>query len=207
MKLEDWLPELVGELERWSHLGDRRFDTGGRFIGHLPQQGEFAWLHRLYPPQELSELHSVEQAIGGPIPDSFVELLLYMNGCWLFYPLLSIFGNILRFDRNSIEFRMQPISLRYGNTWERARNLSEGAVCIGRLTGYRLLCPYYISADGSVRLVRSNDGAYVAAEWPSLGEMLVWEVRRLGILHDDQGNLTVSRHEIWPERARGWDSR
>lgn len=122
MKLEEWLPELLGELERWSHLGDRRFDTGGRVIGRLPAQGERAWLHRLYPPLELNELPLVEPAIGRKIPSSFTELLLFMNGCASFFRLLSIFGYITRLKRNASGLRMQPISLDYGNSVERAQS-------------------------------------------------------------------------------------
>lgn len=200
----EWLPALAGELERWSHLGDRRFDTGGRVIGYMPDKVELAWLHRLRPPLDVADLVAAERALDSPLPEPFRAFLQVMNGASFFFRLISIYGHVARLSREPSALG-QSISLRYGNVVERAVYLPEGVLCIGSLAGQSIACRYYMMPDGSVRLTRSHDGSLVAAEWGGFGDMLLAEVRRLGALHKDRGDLTAGAHEIWPEAARGWD--
>lgn len=200
----EWLPALVGEVEEWSHLGNRRFDTGGRVVGHLPDKGDLAWLHRLYPPLDLADVVETERALDRQIPEPFRAFLQVMNGGRFFLHLFSINGHVARLSRKPSALG-QPISLQYGNVVGRAKNLPEGAFCVGSLAGQKIVCYYYMMPDGSVRLTRSHDGSLVAAEWGGFGTMLLAEIRRLGAFHDDLGNPTVGAHEIWPRAARDWD--
>ncbi|MDX6750491.1 hypothetical protein SH611_11790 [Geminicoccaceae bacterium 1502E] len=203
--LDECLAGVARELERWAHLGNEAPEPGGRLIAHLPHKAPLFWMHRLYPALDEERIAALEEELEREVPGSFRDLLLRMNGARLFCPFLNIFGGDTSRRRDPTYVMGEPISLRYGNVIERARNLPSVAFCIGSMVGNAIACRYYLFGDGTVRLVRQHDASHVAAEWPDIQTMLLAETQRLGTLHDAEGETLVEAHEIWPDAAKSWD--
>ena len=202
---EHWYAKVIGHLERWSHLGDRQFDQGGRVIAHMPSIAERAYMHKLYRPLFEDEISEAESFIGQTIPKPFQEFLQLTNGIRLFNNILSLNGFIRKIDRDPYALPGQPISMEYGTVIGPPNDLPDGAFCFGGIVGYDVVGNLVLMPDLSVILINERDGTDIGASWPSFESMLLSEVDRLSSLHNDDGELLIDRWKVLPGKASDWD--
>jgi hypothetical protein len=196
-----WFPVLVKRLERWSHLGDRRFDTGGRVIGHVPIKGPNAYLHRLYPPLAATEIEEAEASLGRTIPTTFKNYLSASNGASVFFYTIAIYRYIKRLERKHKDVLGQPIGLRYGNVAERASGVGENDFCIGSITGKKLSGRLYMDSDGGICLFGSLRKKGKIVSWKSFGEMMLQLVDHIGCFYDSRGDADIEDQELLPAES------
>jgi hypothetical protein len=190
--LRDYLGELETRISReWGHLGEQVTASGTHCIGHLPQVGPAAWLHRFYAGCPEGELDAVEQSMGRRIPLAWRSVLNEHNGLGLFVARLFLAGVIPAGQRRRSIEDPQPFSLETVNGVKRPRGTvasSDDFVIGGRTVG--VPCVFLLRPDDSVMSV-TRDGSEVLSVWPSAEEMLAGEYVATCQMHDSEGRLVV----------------
>lgn len=178
--------------------------TGGHLFCHVPHVSDFAYLCRVYDPISLSVATQWFNDLDARPNAYFTFLTKAANGLRLMN--ISLRGVIGTFDRSVGPHAGQPISLDYGNRFERPPGLAATDLVIGGLTGWSSKGYYVMSANGTVRLVSAIDGEDVADQWPSLEAMLRAEIQRVAGLHDSSGRLLGSHTALMHPNGRRWET-
>lgn len=177
---------------------------GGHLFCHTPHVADFAYLGRVYDPISPSVATEWFNDSGAAPNAYFGFLTKAANGLRLMN--ISLRGVIGALDRSVGFHTGQPISLDYGNRFERPPGLAGTDIVIGGLVGWSSKGDYVMNADGAVRLVSTFDGEDVADQWPSLEAMLRAEVRRVAGLHDSSGQLLGSHTALMHPNGRRWET-
>lgn len=176
---------------------------GGVLLGPTPFVAPLAYLHRIYPPLAPVELRELAGAIGRPVGRYGDFLRDVGNGARLFN--LSLYGFVEQLSRE-VSGLGQPISLRYGNVVERPSGLADDELVIGGLVGWSSRGSFVLHASGAVSLVHRENGADVAARWPTLDAMLSAEIDRLLALHDRSGRAIAGSTVLMHPEGRRWET-
>jgi hypothetical protein len=172
-------------INKFEHLGKETTLAGVVLIGKAPSQGKHAWINKIYPSLNQSDIIEMEKTIGDSIPSEYEHFLMnYSNGLNVLLSTLSLYG--LRKQRGrSIEASQQPYSLITPNKSERPDNAKVNYFFIG---GYNW--------DGSLLYIDKNTGVVHCCQrydatsqksWPTFEDMIVSEIERLYNFFDDDG--------------------
>ncbi len=182
--MNDYLDEVMEIVLKAEQLGSRRLSTGVRLIGHVPHVAPEAYFHVLYPPLDDTQILTVEQQIERPLPSELKDFYAHTNGIKLFAYAMTIDGLRHSYVRTGDE-AWQPYSMDIPNVKERPRDADDSFVFIG---GYRWDgSTLGMSPDSPVVYRCARYTAEPINEWPSFGDMLVSEARRLSALFDENG--------------------
>ncbi|KYP13816.1 SMI1/KNR4 family protein [Flavihumibacter sp. CACIAM 22H1] len=172
-------------IEKYRTLGEQKLNDGTVLIGKAPHVAPHAWLNKLFPVLNLSQIKSIEQTIGAKIPEDYRDFLLnYSNGLKVFIDTLSLDGLRLKSGR-TLESAWQPYSIFTPNVEERIEGALSQHFFIG---GY--------SWDGSLLYIdrttnkvhRCNKNSIKPLNsWNNFQDMLIMELERLDLLFDDNG--------------------
>ena len=179
--------------------------NGGVLLCHKPFEAPMAYLHRIYPALSPQQLRALEHHLGRKAPRSYSEFLCSVgNGARLFE--ISLYGFVGQFLRDSTDPLGQPISLDYGNAFERPDGLDEDTFAIGGMVGWSSSGTLLMEPNGQVLLVHHRNGRDIAARWPGLDEMLEEEIARCSRLYDRAGRLLASATETMHPAGRKWET-
>lgn len=104
---------LLQLLSRWPHEEPLTDSTRVRLICHQPQNGVFAYLHRLYPGLPEQGIAGIEAIVGHSIPPRLRRFYMMTNGSRLFEGQVSVSGLVSDFSRDPS--RQFPISIEQTN--------------------------------------------------------------------------------------------
>jgi hypothetical protein len=184
----EWLRVFEQRVaEDWGHLGAQVTASGVRCVGHVPQVGRAAWLHRFYPGCPLSELDAAEQRTGVAIPGVWRETLLVLNGVGLFITKVSLRGVLSGNQNRRVIEDPLPISLENANTLERPSGPALRATDLvigGSSLGDGAL--YILREDETVTKTTRRGDTELAA-WQSVPDMIENEYQAVSKLHDREG--------------------
>ena len=126
------IEKLLELISPWG--GDQQLRDSGkvRLICHQPQNGVYAYLHRLYAGLSDAEIAGLEAAVGRSFPPRLREFYKATNGARLFEGQVSVSGLVRNFNRDPTS--QVPISIEQNNRvfasmrpeWHR-----QGYFCIG----------------------------------------------------------------------------
>ncbi len=189
MNTIDYLVALESRVAAdWRHLSVRTTASGVRCVGHVPQVGDLAWLHRFYPGISAAELDWSERRMGRPIPPAWRGVLQAMSGLTLFIGRVNLSGllpgGLMRRDPED----PGPFSIE-GNNGSTVRHgplvALEDFVIGGSSAGQG--ARYVLHPDQSVSKTDAQAVALLA-NWSSVPEMLDAEYRAFAALYDRDGN-------------------
>jgi hypothetical protein len=179
--------------------------NGGVLLCHKPFDAPMAYLHRIYPALSPEQLRALERDLGRTVPESYCDFLCSVgNGARLFE--ISLYGCVGNLRRDPTDPLGQPISLEYGNAFERPDGLDEETFAIGGMVGWSSSGTLVMEPTGEVLLVHHRDGRDIAARWPSLDAMLEDEIARCSHLYDRSGRLLVRATETMHPAGRKWET-
>jgi len=183
-----YLAELEARvIADWGHLSTQVTASGVRCVGHVPQVGPKAWLHRFYPGISASELDWSETRMGRPIPAPWREVLEAVAGVNVFIARISLDGLLPGgLMRRSVD-DPGPFSIEDENrTTAHPRALigPNDFVIGGSSTGSGSL--YLLHPDESVSKL-DRDGKERLAGWSSVEAMLDAEYSAVAAHHDRDG--------------------
>jgi hypothetical protein len=113
MSEEHGLDKLLQLLGRWSG-GEPLYDSAQvRLICHQPQDGLYAYLHRLYVGLSDADIAEIEASLGRAIPARLREFYKLTNGARLFEGQVSVSGLVSDFSRDPSKHL--PISIEQDN--------------------------------------------------------------------------------------------
>lgn len=104
---------LFNLLDRWSSDEDLRESGKVRLLCHQPQNGDLAYLHRLYPGLGSAQMEDLEAVIDHQIPRRLRDFYGLTNGLRLFEGQVSVSGLVKDFSRDP--YRPIPICIEQGN--------------------------------------------------------------------------------------------
>lgn len=113
MTNDDVAEDLLELLSRWSDDQSLRDRGRVRLICHQPQNGAYAYLHRLYAGLSESEMAEIETIVGQPIPRRLLDFYRATNGARLFEGQVSVSGLVRNFNRDPT--REIPICIEQDN--------------------------------------------------------------------------------------------
>ena len=177
--------------------------SGGYLLCATPHAGEFSYLGRIYHPVSLkltTEWAERQQIGKHPYLTFLTEAA---NG--LRFANISLYGVIEYIDRSVGLHVGQPISLDYGNVFDRPAGLGPDHIVIGSAVGWSSKGDYVMDQTGAVSLVNCLDACDIAAGWPNLSAMLIAEIGRVSELHDVDGQELVSATELMHPAGRRWE--
>ena len=180
-----YLAKLHELIERWSHLGVQVFGDGTRLIGHLPERGIGAYLHRLFGPLSEELIDSVEDTLNQPLPADLRAFYSYHNGC-------------LRrsYDRSDFDaMACNPFDIVVPTLVNFSRSPSGEGIAI---CGYEDRSCALLEPNGEVVRVLGGVSEGVANKWPSFGDWLVTEYERVEKLYDAAGRRLVGALDTPP---------
>jgi hypothetical protein len=178
--------------------------TGGYLFCHSPHEGEFAYLGRVYDPVSTKRAQVWFADLHQPGHPYFSFLTEVANG--LRVASISLYGVIGELDRSIGPGVGQPISLDYGNRFERPGNLDDSDVVVGGIVGWSSRGDFVMDEFGRVRLVHTLNGDDVADEWLSLEAMLRAELPRLARNYDAEGRLISTHTDLMHPSGRRWET-
>lgn len=182
-----------------------RIVEGGAVLVHQPDVGPFAYLCRVYDPAPSGIYQRWFEQYELSATPYRVFLTEVANGLRL--TSLSLFGVTgPQVDRSVTAGAGSPISLVYGNIYERPPGLTETDWVIGGVTGWSSRGSYVMDQTGGVRLVHAFDGIDVADAWPSLEAMIRAEATRVAANHDRDGGLLTSWTTVMHPNGRHWET-
>ena len=189
--------DLLKLISKFRAVNNRR-SAVAFFQTHVPWVGPEAYLNIIFEPASLEVLSNVGAKMRMPAP--LVELLAEHNGAILFSGALSWYGVV---DKGQLlnrtnRFSLPPFNIEAENrSWpppDRDRLLKIGGygfdgsgVCIDRQ---------------NLRILVFHRGAEEPyCSWPTLGDWLNNEIRRLSELFDVSGKRLVDESETLPSSA------
>ena len=178
--------------------------AGGYLFCHTPHVGQYAYLGRVYDPVATEQARAWFAEADNPANPYLSFVTGVANG--LHIANISLYGVIGQIDRSVGPGVGQPISLDYGNLFERPANLGDTDLVIGAIVGWSSSGAYVMDHDGAVRLVHSLNGDDVADEWPDLEAMLRAELTRLAKLHDPGGHQLSTYTDMMHPNGRHWET-
>jgi hypothetical protein len=104
---------LLQLLDRWSGNQPLRDNARVRLICRQPQNGAYAYLHRLYRGLDEEEIADIEATVGRSVPPRLREFYSVTNGARLFEGQVSVSGLVRDFSRDP--GREGPISIEQDN--------------------------------------------------------------------------------------------
>jgi hypothetical protein len=177
----DEVMEVVLDAER---LGSRRLSNGVHLVGHVPHVAPEAYYHVVYPPLADAHIATIEQQIQRRLPSELKDFYKRSNGMHLFAYAMAIDG-LRRGNVRTGDGAWQPFGMDVPNVKERPKDAGGSFVFFG---GYEWDgSTLGMSPDSPVVHRCAPQSARFINEWPSFGEMLVGEVRRLSALFDESG--------------------
>lgn len=105
--------KMLEMLSRWSGGQSLNDNRKVRLICHQPQNGAYAYLHRLYAGLSREEIIEIEDIVGQPIPPRLFNFYRETNGVRLFEGQVSLSGFVKNFNRDPA--REIPISIAQDN--------------------------------------------------------------------------------------------
>ncbi len=200
---------LLARLERWRTAGWVEHEGGGLQVGHVPDEGELAYLHTLYPGLSEDRLAQTEAAYDRLLPAEYRRFLGWANGAGFFRHLRLNGSHIRGMDREPIDRSGvgvgQTISLDYGNQTGWPAGAPYTAWVLGTVSGWSGQGYLLLRQDGGVTLCSKADATDVAASWNSFSDMLFSEFDRMAALVSDQGQRLAPHEHFLSELARRWE--
>jgi hypothetical protein len=180
----NYFDDVMTLILEWEPLGCRVAADGARLIGHVPHVAPEAYLHVVFPALDDEGIAQIAEQIGRSLPPDLEAFFRMANGIDLFSSSLCVDGlrgDYVRTDNDA----WQPFSISLINLDERPPDADDCHVFFG---GYNWDRSLLYLAPWSPKVYRcSPTTAEPLNEWPSLGHMLVSEVKRLALLFDRQG--------------------
>lgn len=183
------MKDIIEELMELDSEGSRTLPNGTRLIRYRESRepGDLMYLHGLYGPLDTNGIARLEEQIARNLPEPLKGLYLQANGLFLFAGSLKMTGLRGDYSRKADDSAWQPVSLEYGNTLDRAREIPSAWIAFG-------FYPYGDGADVSydetnnhIVATPRHKATPVLYQWPSLQEMLTSEVKRLSALYRQAG--------------------
>ncbi|CAG0971800.1 hypothetical protein ANRL3_01547 [Anaerolineae bacterium] len=190
-----WKRELAKACKRFESLGSQSLKNGARLIGHVPHFAPEGYLFEVFDGLGPRKLKQLETHAGRKLPKPLAEFYSEHNGMHLFAAVLSIYGLRESYVRRGDAAR-QPFDIDVANRHERPEGTPEEMVYFG-----------FYSWDGSQlamtcdspRVIRVKEPSMrVLNEWPTFDAILSSEIKRLSLLHDDQGRRISRKTRTTP---------
>jgi len=188
---------ILSAVERYRSLGYRETQQGVRLFGPVPHVARQAWCHAIPRGLTDQEIFELSSTLSTTIPIEYATFLHTMNGAHLFAGALALYGMRPAAAGRNVDSAFLPFDIVDANSQEKPRRLRPALFIIG---GYRF--------DGSLVAIDASNGHVVRIErdsgttlncWPSLGDFLTSETRRLDGLHDATGRLITTRGSLVPQ--------
>ena len=182
--MNQYYDQIMGVILDAERLGSRKLSNGVRLIGHVPHIAPEAYFHVIYPPLDDSQIAILEEQIHRPLPSELKEFYKWSNGIKLFAYALTIDGLRHSYVRSGEEV-WQPFGMDVPNVRERPADAGDSFVFFG---GYEWDgSTLGMSPDSPVVHRCTSQSAKSINSWPSFGDMLIAEVRRLSSMFDESG--------------------
>jgi hypothetical protein len=181
----NYFEKVKKELYKFENLGIETTENGAILIGKAPHIGAMAWLNELYPILNDDDITILEQKLNTEIPVAYKFFLMnYSNGLNVFVSTFYLDGIRKQIGR-SVEASRQPYSIITTNTQERPKNAKDNYFFIG---GYNWDGSHlYIDKETNKVHCCDRYDATSLSEWNSFEEMIVSEIKRIGIFFDSNG--------------------
>jgi len=181
-------------IDRWVHLGEKRYPDGTRLVGHLERRGKGAYLHRVYGPLGGTTLLQSFHVPNVTIHESFYEFLSMHNGCNLFDGQLIVFGHRRSFDRSDVDAAAcSPFDILTPAVTNLSKSPSKNGLMISRYYDRSVV---FLEPSGMIFHIDSN--LTIINYWTGLREWLESEAARLNPYFDMRGHAKVDLAELLP---------
>jgi hypothetical protein len=194
--LPPYLETLHQMVGRWSHLGVSEFADGTRLVGHIPQKGSGAYLHRLFGPLQDDLIDSIEQRISQPVHRSLREFYHYHNGCILFSQAVFVYGLRSSYDRSDLDaMASSPFDIIVPAITHIAMSPSGRGTAVCKYEDSSIV---FLEPDGAICRVLAGSYNKAVNRWSDLGSWLLSEFRRLEPFFDSTGVAMTPRIDTVP---------
>lgn len=185
----NYMKGIVDELMALDSEGSRTLPNGTQLIRfrELREPGDLMYLHGIYGPLDAQGIALLEQQINRPLPAALCNFYLQANGLFFFAGSLSINGLRADYSRKADDSAWQPVSLEYGNTLSRAREIPPTWIKVGFYPTGTGTDVSYDETNGQILATPRYKASPVLYQWSSLQEMLTSEVKRLSALYRQAG--------------------
>lgn len=206
IQASNYMKDIVDELMVLDSEGSRTLPNGTRLIRYRESRepGDLMYLHGFYGPLDAHGIAQLEQHIARSLPAPLRDLYSQTNGLFLFAGSLKMTGLRADYSRKADDSAWQPISLEYGNTLDRAREIPPTWIAFGFYPSDPGADVSYDETDGRIVATPRYKAAPILYQWPSLSEMLTSEVKRLSALYRQAGHQVSAMNPFkppWVEQA------
>lgn len=186
--------EILSIAMRWQHLGVEKTEDGCVFIGHQPEHGTHAYLHRFLPLLTDGEVEYLNDNLHVELNNDLKVFYRQANGVSLFSRLLSVHGyrKVLRNTDWDLMLR-QPYDLLLENEDD---YISQEKKLV-KIDKYEDETGVYVSPDGPV--FRFDVEGNLLTKWDSFNIWLISETKRFATLFDKNGQLLVDYNLTPPQ--------
>ena len=192
----DKISEIEERVRRWSNIGEKIYDDGTILVGHVPAQGELAYLHALYGPLSDSEIEFLEEKIKRKLPERLRLFYQRHNGCHLFLQNLFVYGLRRSWKRSDLDLMSRnPFDIYIPAMTTTPCSLSGQGFAI---SGYDDKSIVFIETDGSVMRMSSDRDKQCLNQWHCFDDWLFSEFDRLSKFFDEYGNSALGQAELVP---------
>jgi hypothetical protein len=172
-------------------FGYLKMKNGAQLFGRVPHVAPEAWLHATHSPLSETEIAKIECAIGLSLPSSLSKFYRVTNGLKVFSCELSIFGLRKTMGRSDEDVR-QPFCIITPNTLEKREFDPENCINIGAdADGFQ----YWMDCQNQTIMEYDRGSNVLCRAWPSLGDMLVSEIKRISADFNEIG-VSAKREPI-----------
>jgi len=171
---------------------------GGLRILRTPHVAPLAYFHVIYPPLLQLQIDEASLSLGRKVPNAYAQVLLSANGASLFGGVLSLRGYTPKLSRN-LSGLGQPVSLIYGNLFERPAGLPEDDFAIGTYVCGDNLFPIFMDNSSAIKVIDLAVPTKILSYWKSFDSFIGEEMNRLADLFDASGQLVANVSKLMPE--------
>lgn len=187
--------QLTNKLN-YLNLENKELENGTLLIGHVPQSGKFAYLHRIYSRLTMKQVSEYENEKSLKINPIYKKFLTEVsNGITIFLGAISLFGIRRNYARTGIDM-FQPFDLEVSNKHERIKDACDDVFFIGsyKSDGSRI----FMKGDSETIYRCERYSINVLNEWQNLEEFLQHEFNRLVDHFDSDGNRVDIKRPTTP---------
>lgn len=128
MKLTQRLTRISDLFDRWRTLGTHKLPNGIELLGRISPDNDHEWMHVLFPPLHATEVRTIEDCLGAPLPPGLRALYRGMGGLTAFGGLIEVSGYRKQFILNEPNGHEPSDILRLNRIVNAIGWLPEGAI-------------------------------------------------------------------------------
>lgn len=195
-----YIAQLHAMVEEWSSSGVKIYGDGSRLVGHIPERGVGAYLHRLFAPMPMEFMERIEETLKVSTPEILREFYSFHNGCMLFSETLCVFGARRSYDRADIDaLSCNPFDIIVPTALHFRKSPSGKGLTLHTYADGSVVL---LEPGGEVLLVRESGERTLDARWRSFPDWIISEYQRIETLYKSKSASIFRSIEAAPYFSR-----